>query len=608
MADGTPEYTARLIESDIVVGREAGNKFSIEMKLSSTDDLILQLAVPCGPDKNDTSTFILEKKDKRAEVVCRTSDKSPKLNRLLPGGVAPVRFVVWETPSTGFRVPQNTALSIDVTGFAAKVPAGNAEVSVRVRYRGDPAKFKFNEQIVKVPVTLNKGDEAGLRIHYFDASQDHILHAGEEEVHFAFFATGAKALALFKNNTQIWQGGGDVLSFGDKPSITSVYRLEARAAAATPGEDRGKLLKEGNLVGRSLTVQVAQAGWNREALQQGYPTSLMKALSFTAAEGDRLYGVFVDPTTQAAGLYSSETGFPPWRQEPASGIDFGSIESDKHRLSEMSHSPGLASGGQLWLVGGSSVDPEKCSDEVWRYVKDPATHMARWVRDEPAARFPKRMGHCLVEFQDTVWVLGGYDGSVALNDVWRYQPGSTTGQNKWIEVKPTAQAARWPERCMFTALATPAVPGEFESNPFRKPKIWIFGGKSSPDAIDLKTDLWSTTDGANWTRETQFELGSRAGGANAATLFWNGDRLNLAGSFRINTGDREDSVEALSAMVYSLCSERFLWEAHPVSWGWEQFGGNPFLMRSIVFNRFWFFWSLYQKITTAPKLNVFIPA
>src|SRR5262249_31753493 len=139
--------------------------------------------------------------------------------------------------------------------------------------------------------------------------------------------------------------------------------------------------------------------------------------------------------------------------------------------------------------------------------------------------------------------------------------------------------------------------------------------------IKAKTDLWSTTDGQTWEEEKKFEFGPLPGQANGATLFWNLDRLHLAGSFKASTGD-DKFVKTLSAIVYSLCPERSTWEANPVSWGWEQFGGDPFLMQSIVFNRFWFFWSLNKalvqkdadskqaaaKIKGAPKLNVFIPS
>ncbi len=174
---------------------------------------------------------------------------------------------------------------------------------------------------------------------------------------------------------------------------------------------------------------------------------------------------------------------------------------------------------------------------------------------------------------------------------------------KWV--RQTA-AAKWPARCMFAAAATPASAGVFG---FEKEKMWIYGGTKDPDTIVAKLDLWSTTDGVNWKEESFLALGPQRGQPNGATLFWD-KGLHLAGSFK--SGTKADATNydgaTLSEMVYSLSVERLLWEANPVSWGWEQFGGNTFLMQSIVFNRFWFFWSLFQDIRTAPKLNIFIPS
>jgi hypothetical protein len=373
-------------------------------------------------------------------------------------------------------------------------------------------------------------------------------------------------------------------------------------------EDRETLLKEGSLIVLSLTVQVAQAGWNRQPLHQGYPTVLMKALAFGSGESDRLYGVFVDPKTEEIGLYSSATGFPPWRME-SNGQDFKDIQAvsdnQTYNLSDMSHSPGVASGGKLWLVGGSSVDPDptQISNEVWYYHKDSNSKQEVWVRDNPGG-FSARMGHCVVDFKNQLWVLGGSDGNRPLNDVWSCDPLQDDPKKRnWSPITP---AAKWPGRCMFAAVATPAsegVPG------FEKEKMWIYGGTDDPDIIVAKMDLWSTTDGATWQQENTLMLGPQPGQPNGATMFWD-DGLHLAGSFK--SGTRADPTDyngaRLSAMVYSLSAERLLWEANPVSWGWEQFGGNTFLMQSIVFNRFWFFWSLFQDIQTAPKLNVFIPS
>jgi Kelch motif len=586
-----PEYTAEIIESDVLVARAEGNRFSIVVKPPSSGKVTARVSIPCGPSKKGENTFLLKDEAARPNVTYRVpgnSDKPLQIDPLKHGDPKPPsNYLAWEIPSRGFDA--GTTVRIDVTGFGGNIPPGKAKIIVGIRER---AKEKFDEKDLYVAVTVKSGDEEGVKIHYFDASKDYVLHAGQEEVVLSWH-TSTEAVTLFKNNVKVWppSSGRRDLFFKDTPSITSVYRLEARATDnKDSAEDRTAQLEK-----RSLTVQVAQAGWNRQPLHQGYPTVLM-----SPPDSERLYGVFVkpssDPNTKATGLYSSATGFPPWRKESA-GKDFNDIEAvsgvKTYSLSDMSESPGVAYGDKLWLIGGSSVDPSKTSNAVWYYHKNNQNNEWEWVRDDPGP-FTARMGHCVVGFKGQLWVLGGSDGASPLNDVCSYD---YTTKN-WS--KPAR--ANWSGRCLFAAVASPQIKGV---PAFEKEKIWVYGGSDDPDTVNAATDLWSTTDGVTWKEETTFKLGRSLGRPNGATLFWD-DGLHLAGSFRADSGD---DAATLSATVFSLCPDRNLWEANAVSWGWEQFGGNTFLLRSIVFNRFWFFWSL-RHIKTAPKptLNVFIPS
>lgn len=608
-----PNYKAEITDSKITVGQNEGNHFSILITADSGDltNVIVRVSIPCGPEKIEQATFLVDDaQGPRPNVnylLPDNADTSMKIDPLPEGGqpAPPSGYLVWEIPSKGIVISAGTRMKIEVTGLAGNIPPGKANVIVGIRERGKVTDKPFTEKTLEVVAALKPGDEEGVKIHYFTASKDYVLHASEEEVILSWHTSSAvKTVTLFKNNVKIWPpyGGSDDLFVLDKPGITSVYRLEAMGDVPTSGDtdegaDREDLLVKGTLVVRTLTVQVAQAGWNRQPLPQGYPTALMKALSFKSGESERLYGVFVDPKGDAEpriGLYSSATGFPPWRME-ADGKDFRQIEvvdGQTYSLSEMSHSPGVAGDGKLWLIGGSSVNPSQTSNEVWYYWKNDTTRKEEWVRDKPGP-FTPRMGHSVVAFMNRLWVLGGYDENRnPLNDVWSYDLDS----KKWSG----PAKASWPQRCMFTAAASPDTK-----------QMWLYGGRISPNVTASLTDLWSTTDGVKWQRESTFELGPLPGRPNGATLFWD-DGLHLAGSFNARTRGgnppEADAGATLSAMVYSLCPDRFLWEANPVSFGWEQFGGDPFLMQSIVFNRFWFLWSLFQDIQTAPKLNIFIPS
>ena len=156
---------------------------------------------------------------------------------------------------------------------------------------------------------------------------------------------------------------------------------------------------------------------------------------------------------------------------------------------------------------------------------------------------------------------------------------------------------------MFAAVVTPP------SRDFRREKLWVYGGTLDPDSPEPDATLWSTEDGDTWKRETNLELRPDLGKPLGATLLFHelDGHLLLAGSFWVP--ESATSAGSLSAHVFRLYPDRFLWEDNPVSWGWEQFGGSYFLIRSVVFNRFLFFWSLYQDIREpVPKVNIFIPS
>jgi hypothetical protein len=607
-------FTAKLLksESDVIVGRDAGNHFAIEItpdeprsKAWDNDEVVVRVSIPYGTPKaipvgttptGKEQTFLLTNEDARPRVEYRTPADSKDSQPISiighdPEPKPPPNSVCWELPD-GIGVAQGQTMRIDVTGLAGNLPPGEATVTVGMRTFDDE---EFSEKPVLVSIELAHGETGKPEIHYFDAAPDYVLHAGEDVVVLSFFTTGAKDVRLFKNNVEIWplHTGSQDLFFNDTPSITSVYRLEAATAAAKTPEDRQQQIRDKTRVVRPLTVQVAQAGWNRQPLHQGYPTAL-----FAAQEGDPLYGVFVNPATkpETVGLYSSKTGFPPWEKK-AGGQDFKDIQDVNdgvtYSLSDMSHSPGVCYESRLYLIGGSSVDPrpERCSNEVWYYDLEKGS----WVHQGPAP-FSKRMGHACVVFNDKIWVLGGMRPEPSFqsdNEVWSFDI-----HGGWSTTPITAP---WTKRCMFATVVTPKLE---KTLGFEQPKLWVYGGKQNPNDISPRRDLWSSTNGTDWIPEDPIPFQPDPGEPNAATLFFHDQRLNLAGSFKRGEGD----VKTLSAHIYSYCANEFIWEDNPVSWGWEQFNGNPFLMQSLVFNQFLFFWSLHKDIKTPPKLNVFIPS
>ncbi|MBZ5555974.1 MAG: hypothetical protein LAO77_01735 [Acidobacteriia bacterium] len=573
------DLTLVTVTNDVIASRAAGNTvaFQITNKARSAwAGLLVRVSIPCG-SPGRRGPFLMASDGEPVTVRCQMSSGGAAVD-LKPVSSKDRDQCAWAIGNP-VKLDPGAGFTLTIADFSAST-CDETGASIRL-----VISVKGQADVYDVLIGVRPGKGGTPMIQDFGASPDYVLHAGGETVTLSCFVTGATKAILYKNNVRLDEqtpNGTDPIAFEDRPSITSVYKLEARANDVSAWAQQ--------------TVHVAQPGWNRQALEQGYPTLL------ASAGGDRLFGIFVDAATQSAGLWSSPTGFSDWQPEgpgdPAGG--------DGAFPQEMSHSPGVFFDNRLWLIGGSSVDPAMPSNKVSCWESTDGRSGRAWVEyPEPPQDFTARMGHACVVFRGEIWVLGGYTGTdggaVALNDAWSYQPSKG-----WTK----RGKAAWSARCLFAAAVTAAgaIPGRGET-------LWIYGGFESPGILTPKEGLWSTQDGVTWKEETNFELRPDPGVPRGATLLFNtlDDHLLLAGSFLVSEtkpGSAGTQVGAgrLSSHVFTLHPDRFVWEDSPVSWGWELFGGNPFLMRSLVFNGFLFFWSIYRDIDDPPKLNIFIPS
>ena len=106
-----------------------------------------------------------------------------------------------------------------------------------------------------------------------------------------------------------------------------------------------------------------------------------------------------------------------------------------------------------------------------------------WVRATANAGWSAREGHTSVVFNNKMWVMGGFNGTIRYNDVWY----STNGIN-WSQA--TANAG-WSARCYHTSVV-------FNN------KMWVLGGDGGGN------DVWYSTDGNSWTQATANALSKKS--------------------------------------------------------------------------------------------------
>ena len=102
-----------------------------------------------------------------------------------------------------------------------------------------------------------------------------------------------------------------------------------------------------------------------------------------------------------------------------------------------------------------------------------------WTQVTASADWAARRGHRSVVYDNKMWILGGYDASEYMNDIWYSSDGSN-----WTQVTSSAE---WSDRLGHTSLV-------FNN------KLWIIGGLSSSEGY--MNDVWYSSDGMSWIKAT----------------------------------------------------------------------------------------------------------
>jgi hypothetical protein len=171
---------------------------------------------------------------------------------------------------------------------------------------------------------------------------------------------------------------------------------------------------------------------------------------------------------------------------------------------------------KMWTMGG--LDGSKEIDSNHKVLYWEAPHFndiwstedgTRWTMMKAKAEWPPRRSISVVEFQDKLWMFGGWSPITGYtSDIWQSSDGAT-----WTKI---ASSASWPAREGQTAEV-------FQG------KIWMVGGVNY-DKRETKNDVWWSDNGVDWHEATTtIPWSSRW---DHATAVFNG-KLFLAGGMNL---------------------------------------------------------------------------
>lgn len=482
-------------------------------------------------DREEANKITMEKIPDKWKQKKSYEEKSYVKNKLI---------IDFELPGEIFD--PNEEKIITLKNFESNTDPGKVKIKVEVTISG----YESYEQPLEVEKELPE-----FQLLYFDADPPYIITEEDKQTFVLRWNTiKAGKVILKKNNVELksfiegedFNDGEKHEYTEEKPSILALYELVA--------EDKNQ---SSNKESKNLTVQVLEKGWHKMNFEcYGYPSALCNMNDV------KLFGIFIK--VNKASLYSSEYPLSVWKPVYA------------EPPAEMYTSPAVCFDSKLWLVGGSTADPDKCSRKVYCYENG----LWRAINNVPK-EFTARMGHTCVVFKKKLWALGGLDDrGNALNEVW-----SLGTDGKWQKYND----ASWEPRCMFAATVF-------------KEKIWIYGGAKLPFGESLN-DLWFSDDGENWSNYAPRPTEEKPIGCALQAIE---NKLNVLGSFEKNS--------TIVARRFVLDESYERWDSSEITGAaWLEESKSKFSIQSVEYKKVVFVtWLDYRLCDSSRKqdLNIYV--
>ena len=387
MADEVLPLNCEIIESNVEVGSGKKDTNRIVLKVTNTSAEPITFSGPGARGEFSIAISI----GLRPEDLVAASDESTAINIQAPSNWQPNPYKNLDGQAAwSYRLPRpvlagNESVQIKLTQFESHTDPGKAMITIRAAISNYNV-FQPN------PLPVEK-KTINFDLLYFTADPPYIITDDDrKQFKLKWNAAKAQRAVLSGNNVKLEEfqdGRGGFQSekpftyANEKPSFTTIYKL-----VVTDKADESKSKEQ------QLTVQVLKPGWYSVNFPYGYPAVLC------SMDGVKLYGIFI--SKGKAGLYASEYPYAGWTLEN-SNVPEG-----------METSPAVYFGNKLWLVGGSTANPDIRKNEIWCYERV----LGEWKKQEKVP-WTARMGHACVVFNKKLWVLCGNDETgTSINEIW----------------------------------------------------------------------------------------------------------------------------------------------------------------------------------------------
>lgn len=160
------------------------------------------------------------------------------------------------------------------------------------------------------------------------------------------------------------------------------------------------------------------------------------------------------------------------------------VKTQQDQMGDFAENAMVKFNGKIWSYGG--VNDYGATDGHFGWNSDNGINWGSLLI-EPNALTSSRIGHTVTLFKDNLYLIGGKDNTdTPYGDIWRSNDGSN-----WTNVHAIAPFGNIPAHATLVF----------------NDKMYVVAGNST----SANTEVWSTTNGTDWIRETANAFPGRAG-------------------------------------------------------------------------------------------------
>lgn len=231
----------------------------------------------------------------------------------------------------------------------------------------------------------------------------------------------------------------------------------------------------------SDNISTVSTAYLNGSLYQGHYFKDLNSLSVKTTPGDNKYFtlVVINPSG-AKSIYTSTLVASPkitWTEV----ADLSSVTGAQN----IWYGRAVSFLNKMWMLAGLDGPNVLISNKIWS-----SSDGATWTEETPAGDFNFRYGHAAIAFNNKLWMTDGIGGASNLGN---------TAQNSLLS---STDGINWTTELATASWVSSGVGRMYAEMLVHDGKLYHIGGQANDGTTTKYADVWSSSDGSNWSFES----------------------------------------------------------------------------------------------------------